>query len=97
MRQEWAILTDRAREMLIKQNMKCKDLKMLIKCPFNKLLKLFESELSIDDLFLKLYDHLSFFDYEFLGLIIKRHCPELLSDLDIYVSNLKLWLLVCEV
>ena len=91
MRQKWALLTDRAREMLIKQNIKCEDLKMLIKCPFNKLLKLFENEMSIDDLFLKLYDHLSFFDYNFFSLIIKRYCAELTQDLDIYVSDLKLY------
>ena len=89
MRRKWALLTDRAREMLIKQSIKCQDLKMLIKCPFNKLLNLFENEMSIDDLFLKLYDHLSFFDHEFLCLVIKRYCAELTQDLDIYVSDLK--------
>ena len=86
MRRKWALLTDK---LLIKQNVDTGDIKMLIKCPFNKLFKLFESEMKMNDLFLKLYDHLSFFDHEFLCLIIKRYCPKLIDDLETYVSDLK--------
>jgi hypothetical protein len=89
MRCKWALLTDRTRESLIKQNISAKSLKMLIKSPFHKLLKLFESEISIDDFFSKLYDHLSFFDYNFIELIVQRYCPELSKDLEDYARNLE--------
>lgn len=89
MRREFALLTDRTKEELTKQNITSEKLKTLIKCPFNKLLGLFESEIGMNDLFFKLQDHLSFFDHEFLSLIIRRHCQELIPDLDIYVSELK--------
>jgi hypothetical protein len=62
---------------------------MLIKSPFHKLLKLFECEISIDDFFSKLYDHLSFFDYNFIELIIQRYCRELSGDLEDYAKDLK--------
>jgi hypothetical protein len=89
MRCKWALLTDRTRESLIKQNISTKNLKMLIKSPFHKLLKLFESEISIDDLFSLLYDHLSFFDYNLIELIVQRYCLELSKDLEDYAKNLK--------
>lgn len=89
MRRKFALLADRTKGQLSKQNIKSEDLKALIKCPFNKLLAIFEGNSSMNDLFLKLYDHLSFFDHEFLNLLIRRHCPELTSDLNSYISDLK--------
>ena len=48
--------------------------------------------MEITELFLKLLKHyLSFFDYEFVGMIIERHCPELIDDLEAYKSALKIY------
>ena len=91
MRRKWTLLTDRARGLLIEKEISTEDLKMLLKCPFNKLWKLLESGLKINDLFLILYDHLSFFDHEFLRLIIERYCTELIKDLNTYESDLKVY------
>jgi hypothetical protein len=89
MRCKWALLTDRTRGSLIKQNISAESLKMLIKSPFHKLLKLFESDISINDFFSKLYDHLSFFDHKFIELIVQRYCQELSKDLEDYARDLK--------
>jgi hypothetical protein len=86
---EWALLTDRTRESLIKHNISAESLKKLIESPFHKLRKLLESEISINAFFSKLHDHLSFFHYKFIELIIRRYCPELSKDMEGYVRDLK--------
>lgn len=91
-RSEFAILVDKTRGSLIKQGISSQDLKLLIEYSNNsRLYNLFEKEVEITDLFFKLRKYLSFFDYEFVGLIIKRHCPELTNDLENYKSALKIY------
>jgi hypothetical protein len=89
MRCKWALLTDRTRESLIKQGINAESLEVVIKSPFHKLRKLLESEISITKFFSKLHDHLSFFDYKFIELIVRRYCPELSKDLEAYTRDLK--------
>ena len=90
MQDKFAILVDRARESLVKKNVSSGDLKILVKCSqASTLHSIFTEVNSINTLFEKLCDYWSFFDYELVSLIIKRHCKELLSDLDVYKSELK--------
>jgi hypothetical protein len=89
MRCRWALLTDRTRGSLIEQGRNAESLKVLIKSPFHKLEKLLDSEMSITEFFSKLHDHLTFFDYKFIELIIQRYCPELSMDLKDYARDLK--------
>lgn len=79
---------DRARESLEKQSMKCSDLSVLVRhSTKNRLFGLIQDSKSIAELFLRLADYWSFFDYEFLSLIIERHCQELKQDLKNYESS----------
>lgn len=90
MQDKFAILVDKTIESLVRQKKTSDDLKPLIKFSHaNKLSSLFGEGKSIHSLFLMLGDILSFFDYEFLGLIIKRCCQELTSDLEVYKSELR--------
>jgi hypothetical protein len=86
---EWALLTDRTKGSLIEQNISAESLKELIESPFHKFRKLLESEISINDFFSKLRKHLSFFNYKFIELIVRRYCPELSKDMEKYVRDLK--------
>ena len=100
MQDKFAILVDRARETLVKQNISSEDLKILVKNSHKtKLHKVFKKKISINTLFDKLSNIWSFFDYELVSLIIQRYCIELTSDLDIYISELKQYCRrrICEV
>ena len=75
---------------LNKNNKTVQDLELLMKFSSAKgLCNLFEEGMSINDLFLKLGDYLSFFDYELLELIIKEYCSGLSTELEKYKSDLK--------
>ena len=92
MKNKFAILVDRARESLEVKKISINELKVLIKhSSRNNLVKLFEKmkRKKISNLFYVLSEYWSFFDYEFLALIIERHCPELKTELDKYVDSLK--------
>ena len=90
LRKEFALVVDRARESLEKQKLTSKDLQVLIKhATKNKLYDVFKRKKTIHKLFLKMTDYWSFFDYEFLSLIIKRFCRELLVDMANYVLEFK--------
>ena len=91
MKDEFAILVDRVRASLQDQNISPSDLRVLIThSDRNELVKLFKkNKKNIPDLFCALKDYWSFFDYEFLAAIIKRHCPKLITELDNYEDRLK--------
>lgn len=88
MQDKYAILVDKTREALERQNKTSDDLRVLIKHSHkSKLFVLFKKKKSISKLFLKLSDCWSFFDYEFLLMIIDRFCTELTSDIKEYLSH----------
>ena len=90
MQDEFAILVDRVGKSLVNRKISAKDLRVLVAhSQKNKLFNLFKRKKSITKLFLELRNYWSFFDYEFLGVIIKSHCPELMSELAEYVSCFK--------
>ena len=90
LRKKFALVVDRARESLEKQKLTSKDLQVLIKhATKNKLYDVFKRKKTIHKLFLKMTDHWSFFDYEFLGLIIDRFCTELQADMARYEMEFK--------
>ena len=93
-REDFGILIDKTRESLMNKGKSCQDLKALIKYSNkNRLYNLFEEEVEITNLFIKLSDHWSFFDYELIDLIIRRHCPELVDEMKAYKSALKTYCL----
>ncbi len=97
---KFAILVDRARESLENQRIACNDLKVLVShSQKNRLINLLEQSKTIAGLFFELRKYWSFFDYEFLSVIINRHCPELKSELNEFVSSFKEFIKrrVCEV
>ena len=93
MKNKFAILVDKARASLQQQNISANDLKVLIThSDRNELVNLFKKKKnskSIPDLFCALRNYWSFFDYKLLSLIIERHCPELMSELDAYEDNFR--------
>lgn len=90
MMDEFAILVDKTKESLEKQRLSPKDLVVLIKhTERSNLEKLFTKYRKINKLFYQLSDYWSFFDYELLCLIIKRHCPELKPELSGYEADFK--------
>ena len=92
MMDKFAIFVDRTREALEHKQVSVNDLTALIKYSSrNCLVKIFKRKRTIFDLFYALSDYCSFFDYEFIGLIIKRHCPELISELDKYEHEFKMF------
>ena len=100
MQNEFAILVDRARESLEENNITCSKLKVLVSHSHkNTLLDLITRSGSIMDLFFELRKYWSFFDYEFLSVIIDRYCLELKPDLKDYVSSFKEYCKrrICEV
>ena len=89
-RMKFALVLDRARESLEKQNLTSEDLKILIRyAEKNKISEVFEQNQNIKELFLAMIDHWSFFNYEFLGLIIDRFCTELRGEMKDYVKEFK--------
>ena len=92
MKNEFAILVDRAKESLQQKKVSAMDLEVLVMhSTSNDLAILFKEGKNIHELFCDLSKYWSFFDYEFLALIIKRHCPELSSELDKYEDHLKIF------
>ncbi len=90
LRDEFAILVHRTKMSLLNQCITGEKLKGLIEWSrASRLVALFEKGLNMDELFSKLRNHISFFDCEFLSLIIKGLCPELKNDLDEYKAALK--------
>ena len=91
-RRRFALVVDRARESLEKQKLISEDLKILIKhAEENKLYEIFEQNRTIKALFLALFDHWSFFDYEILWLIISRFCTELRREMEDYIAEFKIY------
>ena len=100
MQDKFAILVDRTRESLEKQNISCNNLKVLVLHSQNsRLLHLLDKSRSITDLFIELWSYWSFFDYEFLSVIVNRHCSELTKELRKYVFSFKEYCerRICEV
>ena len=93
MKNEFAILVDRVRESLEQKSISVNNLRVLIThSDRNEVVNLFKKKkTNITDLFCALKDYWSFFDYEFLAVIIKRHCPELKPELGNYEESLKLF------
>ena len=90
MRNKFADLADRTREALEKNKTSVKDLELLIKfSDRNNLVNLFKKKKTVYKLFYALSDRCSFFDYEFLSVIINRYCPELKPLLDDYEAHFK--------
>ena len=94
MKNEFAILVDRARESLEQKKISIDKLKVLTKYSnrsdlFDLFEKMHMRKRTISDLFCALSEYWSLFDYEFLAVIIKRHCPELQSELDVYEDQFK--------
>ena len=50
---------------------------------------MFETKEDVRELFLELWNYWSFFDYEFLSIIIDRFCSDLKSELQAYISSFK--------
>jgi hypothetical protein len=68
----------------------CENLKVLIKHSYEHLCTLFEGEIRVNKLFMKLADHWSYFDYELLSLMINTYCgSELRRALEEYKSDLE--------
>ena len=65
------------------------DLILLVKTSKNRLYEKCKDITEVSDLFSKVSDHWSFFDYEFLSLFINAYCPELVQSLEEYKSSLK--------
>jgi hypothetical protein len=87
---KFAIIVDRTMESLEDQQISCQKLKALFKfSSYKSHCTLFEDGMSVIDLFLKLSDYWSFFDYELLTLIIERKCPKLRDELEQYISDLE--------
>ena len=73
-----------------KQNKTSEDLKILVTYgEKNKLFNVFKKKKKPTKLFLKMKDHWSFFNYDFLGLIIKGFCTELQPDFEKYILEFK--------
>ncbi len=90
MKDRYAILVDRVRESLEKKHIACSDLSVLVRhSSKNILAHLTKEHTNMKDLFLELADYWTFFDYEFLRLIIGRHCQELTPELTEYESSFK--------
>lgn len=85
---EFSGLVDKAKTSLEKNEITCSDLVVLIGySPWKKIVDVFNKASSISVLFQNLGQYCSFFDYELISYIISRKCPELVSDLDEYVSK----------
>ena len=83
----FACLVSKTLGSLKMQNIPCNDLKVLIlSYPPNRN-KLFSKERTLDEMFLKLCDYWSFFNYELLDLIITRYCSKLEEDMKKYIST----------
>jgi hypothetical protein len=63
------------------------NLKVLIKSSYKRLCTLFEEVTSVNDIFQKLANNWSFFDYELLSLIVNTYCQELRDELEQYKSD----------
>jgi hypothetical protein len=87
---KFAIIVQRTITSLEKQEKACEHLKALFKfSAYKSHCTLFEDEMSVIDLFCKLADYWSFFDYELLTLIIEGRCPKLRDELKQYISDLR--------
>ena len=90
MQDKFAMLVDKTREELERQNKTGQDFQVLVKhCHKSKLYHIFQKHNSIKTIFLKLSDYWSFFDYEFLGMIISHYCQSLIANLDSYIEHFK--------
>ena len=90
MMKKFALVVDGARKSLEKQKLTSKDLQVLIRHGTkNKLYDVFKKKRTIHKLFLKMADYWSFFDYEFLSLIIDGFCTELQADMARYELDFK--------
>ena len=90
MKSKFAILVDRTREALEIKNIAPADLEVLVMhCERSDMIKLLKKKKTIRKLFCALSEYWSFFDYEFLSVIIERHCPELKSHLNNYEADFK--------
>ena len=91
-RRRFALVVNRARESLEKQKLMSEQLIILIKHAYgeeNELNEIFERNITIKELFLALFDHWSFFDYELLRLIINGFCTELCREMEDYIAEFK--------
>lgn len=85
---EFSGLVDKAKTILERNEIMCSDLVVLIgHSPWKKIVDVFNKASSISVLFQNLVQYCSFFDYELISHIIRHKCPELVSDLDEYVSK----------
>lgn len=75
---EFAILVDRTRQSLESQKKTSEDLLVLFAyAPKDKPLDICSKATNLSRLFVEMKNYWSFFDYEFLGQIIRSHCTEL--------------------
>ena len=91
-RRRFALVVDRARKSLEKQRLMSEELAILIKHAYgeqNELYEIFERNKTIKELFLVLFHHWSFFDYELLRLIINGSCTELCGEMEDYIEEFK--------
>ena len=90
MEKKFAILVDETRKSLVKRKISSKDLQLLFKqSKGNKFYEWCKEEIEITELFLKFCDYWSFFDYEYLSMLIKRFCKKLVHKLEQYESAFK--------
>ena len=91
-RRRFALVVNRARKSLEKQQLMSEELVILIKHAYveeNELYEIFQRNRTIKELFLALCDHWSFFDYELLRLIINGSCTELCGEMEDYIAEFK--------
>jgi hypothetical protein len=92
MQNNFAIIVSRVMASLEKNEVTCQKLKATFKfSSYNRLCTLFEEGMGVDDIFLKLSDYWTFFDYELLTVIIKGRCPGLNDELEQYKSDLEVY------
>ena len=82
----FSLLVTKTLRSLKDQNIDCVRLQALIKSYIMPKTKMFSKKKTLDNLFLKLCDYWSFFDYELLALIISAYCVELEEDKIKYIA-----------
>ncbi len=87
----YAILVDKTRASLEKQNISAAELLALIKQSYQGELvgSISDGKMEVRELFDYLKNYWSFFDYELLKLFINRHCQELIPSFEQYISEFK--------
>ena len=86
----FSLLVTKTLQSLKAQNLDFLELKSLVRSycmPKSKISKLFSKKITLNELFIKLNDYWSFFDYELLALFISAYCTELDKEKNEYIAT----------